>query len=81
MFARKSPTIEPNNFFENCSREPLGPQVSSTFYAKSIPRDSFRMKICKNQKLGKIAVFLQNFQFFEIFSRIYCTTLIGQNFL
>ena len=81
MFARKSPTIKPNNFFENRSGEPLGPQVSFTFYAKSSPQASFMVKIRKNQKLRKIAVFLQNFQFFQIFSRIYCTTLVGQNFL
>ena len=71
---------EPIDFFENRSNRPLGPQLWFTFYAKSDPIDSFRMKIRKNQKW---VIFWPIFAFFEVFAHfLSCmwTTLVGHHF-
>ena len=65
FFARKSSKNQHIDFFENCYNEPLGPQLWFTFYAKSTPIDSFRMKIRKNQKW---VIFWPIFAFFEVFA-------------
>ena len=81
LFLTENPQhCEPIDFFENRSNRPLGPQLWFTFYAKSDPIDSFRVKIRKNQKW---VIFWPIFAFFDVFahflSRIW-TTLVGHHF-